>query len=489
MGKSPEKTKKRGRKASVESEENEPEEILKSKADWLSDDSGDDEDTETYFGDKKIVSYEEGVDGEEQDMDDRKKDAMETFNLPDNEEEAENNNPELLQKRIDEVLSILHNFRDYQNTQSEKGVKASEITSRSSFIEQLKKDCAMYYGYLPSLIDLFFDLFSPHETVEFLESNERTRPTVIRVNTLRTRRKQLAEALIKRGVNLKPLDNFGDVGITILDSTVPIGATPEYLAGHYMLQAPSSFCPVIALDPQPNERILDMASAPGGKTSYIAQLMNNTGVIVANEKSAKRIQATIANLSRLGCTNAIHVNLDGRDFPRIMAGFDRVLLDAPCSGLGVVCRDPTVKLQRDEKDIQRNAALQKQLLLSAIDSAKVGGIIVYSTCSLAVEENERVVQYALDNRGIIIEDTTLTVGKNGLVKFQKTQFHPTMKKCKRFFPHVHNTDGFFVARLKKISRTQTTQVQVAFSRRMTKKHKRRRQEKEEKLAQVSETSG
>lgn len=119
--------------------------------------------------------------------------------------------------------------------------------------------------------------------IQFFEANETQRPLTIRTNTLKTRRKELAQSLIQRGVNLDPLAEWSNVGIKIYDSKVPIGATPEYLAGHYMLQSASSLLPVIALDPQPYEKILDMASAPGGKTTYIAQLMKNTGSVFAND--------------------------------------------------------------------------------------------------------------------------------------------------------------------------------------------------------------
>merc|ERR1711953_515497 len=116
-------------------------------------------------------------------------------------------------------------------------------------------------GYNDELLELFSDLFSPDELHAFLEANDQERPVTIRTNTLKVRRKEVSKALSDRGVSSK----------------VPIGATPEYLAGHYMLQSASSFLPVMALDPKPGEKILDRAAAPGGKTSHIAQRMKNSG--------------------------------------------------------------------------------------------------------------------------------------------------------------------------------------------------------------------
>lgn len=125
-----------------------------------------------------------------------------------------------------------------------------------------------------------------------------------------------------------------------------VGATPEYLAGHYMLQAASSFLPVIALSPQPHERVLDMASSPGGKTTHMAALMQNTGIIFANDANKARTKSLTANVHRLGCKNVVVCSYDGREFPKVMGGFDRVLLDAPCSGTGVISKDASVKINK-----------------------------------------------------------------------------------------------------------------------------------------------
>ncbi|MBS1889721.1 MAG: hypothetical protein JST59_00380 [Actinobacteria bacterium] len=148
---------------------------------------------------------------------------------------------------------------------------------------------------------------------------------------------------MQRGVSLDPLAEWSKVGIKIYESRVPIGATPEYLAGHYMLQSASSLLPVIALDAHPGERVLDMAAAPGGKTTYIAQTMKNSGVIVANDSKKERLRALQFNVQRLGISNTIVTNYDGRKITHVMNNFDRVLLDAPCTGLGIISKDPSIK--------------------------------------------------------------------------------------------------------------------------------------------------
>lgn len=196
------------------------------------------------------------------------------------------------------------------------------------------------------MAEKLFHLFPVSEAIEFFEANEVPRPVTIRTNTLRTRRRDLAEALIGKGVNLDPIGKWSKVGLQIFDAQVPIGATSEYLAGHYMLQAASSFLPVMALAPQENERVLDMAAAPGGKTTYIAALQKNTGMVFANDANKDRLKGLSANIHRMGVKNAVVCNYDGRQFPKVIGGFDRVLLDAPCSGTGVISKDASIKVNK-----------------------------------------------------------------------------------------------------------------------------------------------
>ncbi|KAJ8941822.1 hypothetical protein NQ318_006799 [Aromia moschata] len=211
----------------------------------------------------------------------------------------------------------------------------------------------------------------------------------------------------------------------------------------------------MALAPQANERVLDMSAAPGGKASHIAAVMKNTGVLFANDINRDRIKAVVGNFHRLGVVNSVITCMDGRKYPKTMRSFDRVLLDAPCTGTGVVAKDQSVKTGKDEQDVQRCYNLQRQLLLAAIGctSAKsaTGGYVVYSTCSVLPEENEWVVDFALKKRNVKLVETGLEFGTEGFTNYRQYRFHPTLKMTRRFYPHTHNMDGFFVAKLKKFS--------------------------------------
>lgn len=350
-----------------------------------------------------------------------------------------------IQQRIKDIAAVLMDF----------SVNRDPTRSRSEYIEVLQKDLCTYYSYNEFLMETFMDVFAINELLEFLEASEVQRPLTIRTNSLKTRRRDLAQALINRGVNLDPVGKWSKVGLVVYSSQVPLGATPEYLAGHYMIQGASSMLPVMSLAPQENERILDMCSAPGGKSSHIAAIMKNTGVLFANDLNRDRIHAVIGNFHRLGVVNSVVSAMNGVEYKKFMSGFDRVLLDAPCTGTGVISKDQSVKTSKSQIDIQRCFNLQRKLILSAIDciSAKssTGGYLVYSTCSILPEENEWVIDYALKKRNVRLVPTGLDFGVEGFTNYRSQRYHPSMKLTKRYYPHTHNMDGFFVAKLQKFS--------------------------------------
>lgn len=349
----------------------------------------------------------------------------------------------IIKTRIEDNLRILNNFKQERDG----------IHSRKEYIALLVNDLSFYFEYNQFLVEKLLTIFPPHECYEFMAANEQHRPLTLRTNTLKTRRGDLAKTLIGRGVNLDPVP-WSKVALQVFESTVPVGATPEYLAGHYMLQSVSSMTAVMALDPQPDERILDMCAAPGGKTTYIAQLMKNTGMVFANDVNPERLSSVTANIHRLGVRNTVIINYDGREFPKVIGGFDRVLLDAPCTGTGIISRDASVKVTKSEEDLVKLSTLQKELILAAIDSVDAttkNPIIVYSTCSITVEENEDVVNYALKKRNVKLLDTGLEFGKEGFTSYKGKKYHPSIKLTKRYYPHVYNMDGFYVAKLIKLS--------------------------------------
>ncbi|EAN32841.1 NOL1/NOP2/sun family putative RNA methylase domain protein [Theileria parva strain Muguga] len=370
--------------------------------------------------------------------------ASDSVNL-DEITEAEGRSVDLMdlssvKERIENICGILSKWKALDTKRS-----------RESYIDELKKLVTVYYGYSEELSDYFFKLFNPLEAIQFFDANEQPLPLTIRTNTLKTKRKDLAVSLINRGANVDPIGDWTKEGLVVHSSKVPIGATPEYLAGHYILQSASSLIPVLSLAPRPNELVLDMCAAPGGKTTHIGQLMNNTGILFANDSNKSRCKSLVSNIHRLGILNSIVCNYKGDELVRVLPKMDRILLDAPCSGLGVISRDPSIKVKRGLKDLQRNSNLQKQLLTASINLVKPNGIIVYSTCSLSIEENEQVIHYAIRKFNVKLVPLGLEIGTPAFSSFRGRKFHPSIAKfARRFYPHKHSLDGFFVAKLIKL---------------------------------------
>jgi NOL1/NOP2/sun family putative RNA methylase len=299
---------------------------------------------------------------------------------------------------------------------------------------------ARKYGYDPWLVSRFLQYVPDVE--RFLEKMEEKPTQYIRVNTIKIDAQSLARRLTEKGFELGQTA-LPEV-LAVKKAPMSAGATTEYMLGHYYLQDLSSCMAVEALDAQKGQKVLDMAAAPGGKTTFIAQKMHNTGCIIALEPSEKRARSMAFNLARLGVFNTCVCKMDGLAAARL-GQFDRVLLDAPCSCEGVIAKDPTRKTSHAPEDVDYCSARQEKMLEVAVRAAKPGGIVVYSTCSFAPEENEAVVESVAERLGATVEP--FGHGEPGLDSFGDQKFK-TGKNTQRFYPHLHDTTGFFVARLR-----------------------------------------
>jgi len=228
-----------------------------------------------------------------------------------------------------------------------------------------------------------------------------------------------------------------------------VGNTKEHNLGYYYVQESASMIPPIVLDPQPGERVLDLCAAPGSKASQISQMMNNTGVLVANDVSGMRIAALGINLQKLGVLNSIISQMNGARFKDME--FDRILLDAPCSGSGTIRKSVKTLRMWNSGTIKSIAGQQKHLIMTAFKLLKKGGVMVYSTCSVEPEENEWVVSHLLKNcPDAVLDDIDLPLKRTPcLAEFEGEVYHPDVKKCLRLWPQDNDTEGFFVARISK----------------------------------------
>jgi NOL1/NOP2/sun family putative RNA methylase len=225
------------------------------------------------------------------------------------------------------------------------------------------------------------------------------------------------------------------------------GATAEYMLGHYYVQDLSSCIAVDALDASEGHDVLEVAAAPGGKTTMIAQRMNNTGSIVALEPNPRRARSMSFNLARCGVINTAVMQSDGRDAGKMGLRFDRVLLDAPCSCEGVIAKDETRKTSHEPSDVEMCSTLQESLIEAAAAAVRPGGILVYSTCSFAPEENEAVLDSLIQKRDDVSVEP-IGFGSAGIARFQNIEFSDQVTNARRLYPHLHDTTGFFIAKVR-----------------------------------------
>ncbi|MFL6322893.1 MAG: NOL1/NOP2/sun family putative RNA methylase [Nitrososphaeraceae archaeon] len=301
---------------------------------------------------------------------------------------------------------------------------------------------AKTYGYDEWLISRFIEYVPDLD--RFLETMNGLPNQYIRTNTIKISNVDLEKRLTSKGFHLK--DTVIRDVFAVEKSPFPIGATTEYLLGYYYIQDLSSCIAVESLDVQEDQIILDMASAPGGKTTFIAQKMKNTGCVIALDINSARINSMVFNIARCGVMNSCIYKMDSRQVADLNIKFDRVLLDAPCSCEGVIIKDKTRKTSHTAQDVEYCVSNQMELIEAAIKVVRPGGLLVYSTCSFAPEENENIVNSTLDRFDVKIEP--VQYGIEGLTNFGDIRFHDDMKNTKRLYPHIHNTLGFYIARLR-----------------------------------------
>lgn len=230
-----------------------------------------------------------------------------------------------------------------------------------------------------------------------------------------------------------------------------VGNTIEHALGYYYVQEAASMIPPVVLGAEPGELILDLAAAPGSKTSQIAAMMNNQGLLIANDVKGERLAALGLNLQRIGASNVLVTLMQGQQFAKAGILFDRILLDAPCSGTGTIRKSPKTILMWNPDAIKRLVRLQQALLKTAWSILKPGGTLVYSTCSTEPEENEGVISNLLDTAiDARIEEIHLPI-KHGpaITEFEGTLYHKDVRHCLRLWPQDNDTEGFFVTKLKK----------------------------------------
>jgi len=265
----------------------------------------------------------------------------------------------------------------------------------------------------------------------------------IRINTMNSNRDTVVKRLESLGIVLEKIPFLED-GYWISKSKFSVGATAEYLLGLYSIQEAAAQIPVTLFTELEDKMVLDACASPGGKTVQLANLMKNSGVIVALELKQRKMFALANQLERTRVKNTAVYNMDAREASKLNIEFDCVLLDVLCSGNYVT--DKGWFSKRTIEDVHRNARRQRQILTEAAKVTEDGGEIVYATCSLEPEENEMNIDWAIGALNVKVEEIKCH-GEKGLTDIFGKELDRSIEKCKRIWPD--QTQGFFVCKLKK----------------------------------------
>ncbi|TKJ26775.1 MAG: SAM-dependent tRNA/rRNA cytosine-C5 methylase [Promethearchaeota archaeon Loki_b31] len=299
------------------------------------------------------------------------------------------------------------------------------------------------------MIERYIQFLGLDETLKLLEANERPLIPSIRVNTLKTSVLELKKRIEKKGNELKPIE-WVPYGFKIVKVSSNLGSSHEFLQGYYYLQNIASMLSAIILDPKPNDIVIDMCAAPGSKSTHLAQLMENEGTLILIEKNLNRIPALEVNLRRMGIINSIVLNMDAINLSNMNVKGDKILLDAPCTGEGLIRQDPSRKKSKKMKDIEKMSSIQKRLLTTGLKALNSGGMLLYCTCSIAPEENELVVDEVLNkSNNFKIVEISKNYGVKGLTNVFGVNLLEDLMFSQRLYPHLHNTIGFYFCLIKK----------------------------------------
>jgi NOL1/NOP2/sun family putative RNA methylase len=290
----------------------------------------------------------------------------------------------------------------------------------------------------------------------FRAACDRPLPSVVRVNTIKATVERVREALADEGISHEPTD--WHPGVLRLPDDSP-GRNWPHAHGWIHGQEEVSNLPALVLDPRPGDRVWDACAAPGSKTTQLAALMDDTGLLIGNDNNLGRLSALRHNAERLGVTNLVVTNQDARNFslkpfgsdgddPARIDAFDAALVDAPCSCEGTIRKNPDAFDTWSVDHVHSVAGVQKGILRRAVQATRPGGTVVYSTCTFAPEENEAVLDHVLDAEDCRLVDFDAPLdGVPGVTEWEGERFDPSVEKALRIYPHHNDTGGFFCAKL------------------------------------------
>ncbi len=317
-------------------------------------------------------------------------------------------------------------------------------------------------GVSENIFSYISSLYGDAAAKEFSEFIKKDYSLYIRVNRLKSDKANLIKKLNEiYSIGTEEISSV-PFALKINGNSETAGKTIQHIIGDYYIQSLSSMIPPLVLAPNPGEKILDLCAAPGSKTTELGEMMNNNGTLIANEIALDRVKMLIYNLDRMNLINAGVTHYKGEWLSKIYSEhFDKVLVDAPCSGLGIVQKKGEVNNWWSKERAERLGDVQLRLLIAAIKMVKTGGEIVYSTCTLTPEENEFIIDKVLKKYPVEILDIDLPVKSHeGFTKYNGQSLDQSISKSRRILPWEIDSDGFFIVKLRKTGGTISPEVEI-----------------------------
>jgi NOL1/NOP2/sun family putative RNA methylase len=284
------------------------------------------------------------------------------------------------------------------------------------------------------------NLFGRTEAEAFLKGSMKSPPTYIRVNTLKDTEEEILNKLQTENVKLEKIEPLQNT-YQVFESKQPINSLPSYQQGLIYIQDKASCYAAQVANPLPGSKVFDVCAAPGAKTTYLAQLMDNEGTIVSVDFSARRLVSWKKEVARMGVTNAMPIMANATFHLPLEGEADLIVLDPPCTSTGIFAKQPSAKWRLSPKSLEKMSMLQWHMINSCAEKVKAGGTLTYSTCSITVEENEAIIErFVAEHKEFSLVDIEPKIGVPAL---------KGLTQCQRLYPHLHGCNGFFIAKMQK----------------------------------------
>jgi len=346
-------------------------------------------------------------------------------------------------KEAENIAKLARSILEWKTLQKVEPLLGELLTQKPALIFEGVRDeerIGLLTFHPTWFIKYCFSVFGRRESITMLEANIQPPPTYIRFNTLKADQNEILEKLAEESVKVEKVEQLRHA-YKVVSARQPLTHTASFSEGLFYIQDKASCFATEATNPKPGMTILDVCAAPGAKTTYLAQLMQNRGVLYSIDYSNRRMDIWKSEVFRMGVEIAEPIIADACNPLPFTVEADIVILDPPCTSTGAFGKLPSAKWRLTRRSVDKMAEIQWQMIKSCAEGVKPGGTLIYSTCSITIEENEMLIERFLKwHPEFSLAEMTPKIGLPGL---------RGIENCQRLYPHLHQCNGFSIAKLLK----------------------------------------